>query len=54
MASGTILAEAFGGEVDAGFGFIVVGKMFFVSDFLIGVCEGALYKSGFTCSRKGQ
>jgi hypothetical protein len=48
LASFSVAAEAFGGEVDAGPGFIVDGNVALVSNFVIIVGEGALnaYETG--------
>jgi hypothetical protein len=42
LAAFSVGAVALGVEVDAGFGFIVVGDIRFVSNFLIEVGKGAL------------
>ena len=51
VAVGTI---SFEGEVDAGFGFIFLGDVYFLSYFVFVVCEGALDSCWVTCSLKGQ
>ena len=54
MAAVTVGTISFDGEVDAGFGFIFLGYVYFLSYFVFEVSEGALDSRWVTCSLKGQ